>query len=161
VTVKKVSFIFISIFAVFALSACSVFYPNAGAVNSTIESENPSPSSSESVEPSPSASPSSTSRKSAAEPVVLFYDVFSSTILIVGEVVNVSENNGECIITFYFANSPVLVERVSAESNVSTTQCAPLEVQLSDLPKGSGYAVISYESEKYEGQSEQFEVRIP
>lgn len=158
---KKGYLFVVSIFAVIVLSGCSIFYPNSEATISPIEPETPFPSVSESDDPSPSQSPSDNSLKGVAEPVLLFYEVSSNSLMIVGEVVNISENNGECIITFYFANNPVLVERVSAESNVSTTQCAPLEVPLSALPRGSGYAVIEYESEKYKGQSEKFEVKIP
>jgi len=159
--VRKAQLILLSIFTVFAITGCSVFYPNAGEKISPVESETPTPSASESGEPSPSESPSATSSKSAAQPVVSFYEITGTTLVIAGEVTNVSENNGECIITFYFADNPVLVERVSAESNVGITQCAPLEVPFSSLPRGSGYAVIEYESQNFEGKSEKFKVEIP
>jgi hypothetical protein len=80
---------------------------------------------------------------------------------VVGEVLNFAENGGECIVTFYSENTPVVLERVPAEANVSTTQCFPLTISLSRLPKGKIDLVVSYESDRYEGQSEVTEVVIP
>jgi hypothetical protein len=91
----------------------------------------------------------------------LFWEVSGGNLQIIGEVVNFAEDGGECIVTFYTGNTPVVMERVPAEHNVSTTQCFPLTIALSRLPKGVGEVVIGYESEKYEGQSERFEVNIP
>jgi hypothetical protein len=53
------------------------------------------------------------------------------------------------------------MEKVSAEHNVTTTQCFPVLIPLSKVPKGIGQVVIGYESEKYQGESEKFEVIIP
>jgi hypothetical protein len=53
------------------------------------------------------------------------------------------------------------MERVPAEHNVSTTQCFPLTTALSRLPEGMVDVVIGYESAKYAGESEKFQVIIP
>lgn len=161
-TLKKAYLFLVSIIVAASFSGCAAFYPTEDPSVAPVESANPNPSTSESPsEPTQSESPSAAPDKSVAEPTVLFFEITGETLLIVGEVVNVSEDGGVCTITFFFDNKAVLAEKVSSESNVSTTQCAPLEVPLSALTKGSGYAVIGYESEKYEGQSEKFKVEIP
>jgi len=84
-----------------------------------------------------------------------------TNLQIIGEVVNFAEDGGECIITFYSGNTPIVMERVPAEHNVSTTQCYPLTTALSRLPKGMVDVVIGYESAKYAGESEKLQVIIP
>jgi hypothetical protein len=121
---------------------------------------NPTPSASETTEPTETETPEPVA-KELAKPRIVFYDIVGEDIQVVGEVVNFAEDGGECIITFYSDNAPVVVERVPAEHNVSTTQCFPLTVSLSRLPKGPIDIVVGYESAKYEGQSEVAEVVIP
>jgi hypothetical protein len=122
---------------------------------------NPTPTTSEpSATPSESQTPSE-APKELAKPRVLFYEVSGGNLQIIGEVVNFAEDGGECIVTFYTGDTPIVMERVPAEHNVTTTQCFPLTIALSRLPKGVGEVVIGYESAKYEGESARFEVNIP
>jgi hypothetical protein len=122
---------------------------------------NPSPSASE-ASPTPTESESpTTAPKELAKPRLLFYEIAGSNLQVIGEVINFAEDGGECIITFYSGNTPIIMERVPAEHNVSTTQCFPLTTALSRLPKGMVDVVIGYESAKYAGESEKFEVIIP
>ncbi len=159
---KRTPLIFLTVVAVATLAGCALFYPNLGNNESPSDPLNPTSSAVEpSQEPTASDSPSPASTKAVAKPRILFYEISGSDLQIVGEVINFAEENGECIITFYSGNSPIIMERVPAEPNVTTTQCFPLTVGLSRLPKGIVEVVVGYESERYEGQSEKTEVIIP
>jgi hypothetical protein len=157
---KRTLLITTTLVAVATLAGCALFYPNLGSNETPSDPMDPSPMAS--VTPTPTASETPTAApKELAKPRVLFYEIVGTNLQIIGEVVNFAEDGGECIITFYSGNTPIVMERVPAEHNVSTTQCFPLTTALSRLPKGMVDVVIGYESAKYEGESEKFEVIIP
>jgi hypothetical protein len=157
---KRTLLITTTLVAVATLAGCALFYPNLGSNETPSDPMDPSPTAS--VTPTPSASETpTTAPKELAKPRVLFYEIVGTNLQVIGEVVNFAEDGGECIITFYSGNTPVVMERVPAEHNVSTTQCFPLTTALSRLPKGMVDVVIGYESAKYAGESEKFEVIIP
>ena len=158
---KRTLLIATTLVAVATLAGCALFYPNLGSNETPSDPMNPSPTSTEAT-PSPTESEGATATpKQDAKPRLLFYEIAGSNLQVIGEVINFAEDGGECIITFYSGNTPIIMERVPAESNVSTTQCFPLTTALSRLPKGMVEIVIGYESAKYEGESEKFEVIIP
>jgi hypothetical protein len=158
---KRTLLIFTTLVAVATMAGCALFYPNIGSNETPSDPQNPTPTASETTEtPAASESPAPVV-KELAKPRLVFYDIVGTNIQIVGEVMNFAENGGECIVTFYSKDTAVVMERVPAEANVSTTQCFPLTVGLSRLPKGAVDVVISYESARYEGQSEITEVIIP
>jgi hypothetical protein len=158
---KRTLLIATTLVAVATLTGCALFYPNLGSNETPSDPMNPSPTSSE-ASPTPTESESPTAApKELAKPRLLFYEIVGTNLQIIGEVVNFAEDGGECIITFYSGNTPIVMERVPAEHNVTTTQCFPLSTALSRLPKGMVDVVIGYESAKYEGDSEKFEVIIP
>jgi hypothetical protein len=157
---KRTLLITTTLVAVATLAGCALFYPNLGSNETPSDPMDPSPT--VSVTPTPTASETPTAApKELAKPRILFYEIVGTNLQIIGEVVNFAEDGGECIITFYSGNTPVVMERVPAEHNVSTTQCFPLTTALSRLPKGMVDVVIGYESAKYAGESEKFEVIIP
>ena len=157
---KRTLLITTTLVAVAALAGCALFYPNLGSNETPSDPMDPSPSAS--VTPTPTASETPTAApKELAKPRVLFYEIVGTNLQIIGEVVNFAEDGGECIISFYSGNTPIVMERVPAEHNVSTTQCFPLTTALSRLPKGMIDVVIGYESEKYAGESEKLQVIIP
>ena len=157
---KRTLLITTTLVAVATLTGCALFYPNLGSNETPSDPMDPSPTAS--VTPTPTASETPTAApKELAKPRILFYEIVGTNLQIIGEVVNFAEDGGECIITFYSGNTPVVMERVPAEHNVSTTQCFPLTTALSRLPKGMVDVVIGYESDKYAGESEKFEVIIP
>jgi hypothetical protein len=158
---KRTLLIATTLVAVATLAGCALFYPNLGSNETPSDPMNPSPTSSE-ASPTPTESESPTAApKELAKPRVLFYEIVGSNLQVIGEVINFAEDGGECIITFYSGDTPIVMERVPAEHNVSTTQCFPLTTALSRLPKGIVEVVIGYESAKYAGESEKFEVIIP
>ena len=158
---KRTLLIATTLVATATLAGCALFYPNLGSDETPSDPMNPSPTSSE-ASPSPTESESPTAApKELAKPRLLFYEIAGPNLQIIGEVINFAEDGGECIITIYSGNTPIIMERVPAEHNVTTTQCFPLTTALSRLPKGMVDVVIGYESAKYEGESEKFEVIIP
>jgi hypothetical protein len=158
---KRALLIATTLVATATLAGCALFYPNLGSDETPSDPMNPSPTSSE-ASPSPTESESPTAApKELAKPRLLFYEIAGPNLQIIGEVINFAEDGGECIITIYSGNTPIIMERVPAEHNVTTTQCFPLTTSLSRLPKGMVDVVIGYESAKYEGESEKFEVIIP
>lgn len=158
---KRAFFIITTSVAVVTLTGCALFYPNIGSNETPSDPLNPTPTVSETpTAPIESETPAPVA-KELAKPRLVFYDIVDTNIQIVGEIMNFAENGGECIITFYSDNTAVVMERVPAEANVSTTQCFPLTVGLSRLPSGAVDIVVSYESARYEGQSEITEVIIP
>ena len=158
---KRTLLIATTLVAVATLAGCALFYPNLGSSETPSDPMNPSPTASE-ASPTPTESESPTAApKELAKPRLLFYEIAGKDLRVIGEVINFAEDGGECIITFYSGNTPIVMERVPAEHNVSTTQCFPLTTALSRLPKGTIDVVIGYESPKYAGESEKFEVIIP
>jgi hypothetical protein len=158
---KRTLLIATTLVAVATLTGCALFYPNLGSNETPSDPMNPSPTASEPT-PTPTESETPTAApKELAKPRLLFYEIAGSDLRVIGEVVNFAEDGGECIITIYSGNTPIILERVPAEHNVSTTQCFPLTTALSRLPKGIVEVVIGYESEKYAGESEKTEVIIP
>jgi hypothetical protein len=160
---KRAVLLLTTLVAIATLAGCALFYPNIGSNETPSDPLNPEPT--PTVSESPAAPIESETpapvAKQLAKPRLVFYDIVDTNIQIVGEIMNFAENGGECIITFYSKNTAVVMERVPAEANVSTTQCFPLTVGLSRLPKGAVDVVVSYESARYEGQSEITEVIIP
>lgn len=155
----------VTLVAVATLAGCALFYPNIGSTESPSDPMDPTPTPTVSETPTeePSATPTPEVVKLEAKPRLLdyFIDQGSGTLVLIGEVINFAEDGGECIITFYSGNTPIVQERVPAEHNITTTQCFPLNISLSRLPKGIGNVTVGYESEKYAGDSAKFEVIIP
>jgi hypothetical protein len=159
--VKRSLIIVTTLVAVATLAGCALFYPNLGSNESPSDPQNPTPTPSETTpEPTESKSPSA-APKELAKPRLVFYEIAGANLQIIAEVVNFAEDGGACSVTVYSGNTPVAMEKVSAEHNVTTTQCFPVLIPLSKVPKGIGQVVIGYESEKYQGESEKFEVIIP
>jgi hypothetical protein len=162
---KRALLSLLSLVAAATLAGCALFYPNIGSTESPSDPMDPSPTPTVSESPTqePSESPTPEVVKQEAKPRLLdyFIDQGSGTLILIGEVINFAEDGGECIITFYSGNTPIIQERVPAEHNITTTQCFPLNIGLSRLPKGIGSVTVSYESEKYAGDSARFEVIIP
>ena len=147
-----------------ALSGCALFYPNSdqgeplNGSSATAEPTETTPSDSE-----PTASPSATesAAKAKAEGTLVYWEVSQGSLLVIGEIPNVFETSGTCVISFYSGESLVLEERAKAEPNISSMQCFPVNIAVSKLPKGSGFVTVGYESDSFEGSSEKFEVMIP
>ena len=141
------------------LSGCSLIYPNWGT--------DQNPSTSQSAQPSESASGTPTpvetnSTKGEATVVVdqANVDATAGFLSVVAQVTNFNEDGGNCTLTVQAGNQSKTMS-VKAESNVTTTQCFPMEISLSGLPKGTALVTVTYESAAHYGVSAGRSVLIP
>lgn len=141
------------------LSGCSLIYPNWGT--------DQNPSTSQSAQPSESASGTPTpvetnSTKGEATVVVdqANVDATAGFLSVVAQVTNFNEDGGTCTLTVQAGNQSKTMS-VKAESNVTTTQCFPMEISLSGLPKGTALVTVTYESAAHYGVSAGRSVLIP
>ena len=138
-----------------ALSGCSYFYPNWGATSapttSPSASSSPTDSSTPTSSPTTSASPSAKPKQPASINIMNLSNDGAS-ITVIAEISNVSEDGGQCTLTVTGGGVTQSVV-AKAESNVSTTQCYPLSIPLAFFSSKSLTAVVSYESDAYQGAS--------
>jgi hypothetical protein len=152
---------------VLSLAGCSFFYPNWGQKTPPIgtpsqsSSSSASQSASQSASATASASPTPTAvAKKIATISILQSSVDSSGISVVAEALNFSEDGGSCTLTYTngVAKKTLVVK---AESNASDTQCFPMNLPLTGLPKGPGLITVSYSSDTHIGTSTAIAVTIP
>ncbi|MEN9753325.1 MAG: hypothetical protein RL670_1016 [Actinomycetota bacterium] len=148
-----------------SLSGCSMLYPNWGqktppiGTPSTSQQPSDQPSSSSSASTSASATPSAPA-KQVAKINVVQSNVDSTGISVVAEAINFSEDGGSCILTYTNGTIKKTVT-VKAEANATDTQCFPMNLPLTGLPKGPGLVTISYSSATHIGSSAAIAVTIP
>ena len=146
------------------LSGCALLYPNWGTEEKPSDSETPSatPTTSASAEPSPSASVTPAEPKIEAEISIIdsMVDANNGLIFAIAEVTNVDESTGTCTLT-YEGQGVTKSVSAKAEANVTTTQCFPLELVLTGIPKGKGSIFVSYDSATASGTSSKIAVTIP
>lgn len=147
-----------------SLTGCSVLYPNWNTTAAPGDSSTPSSSSSSAASTSASESPSPTPTVARKKAQIAWVDsgidTAAGVIYAVGEITNVVEDGGTCTLTFIGAGKTKTVTG-KAEVNATDTQCHPLEISLSGLPKGAGLMTISYDSPTYVGTSTAVAVTIP
>ncbi len=164
---KKISAAATIIALSLALSGCTVFYPHWGETAMPTPTKTTSPSSSASIEPSPSESATASASPSAAPKNKAVLEVLSSEVdsetgllTVVAQVVNTAEGGGRCTLKFISGSTSKTVS-AAAEANVDTTQCFPLELNLADLPSGTGAISVSYDSVGFAGSTGSEAVLIP
>lgn len=142
-----------------SLSGCSLIYPNWGTDQNPSSSQSAEPS--ESASETPSASPS-TSTKGEANVSIdqATVDATAGVVSVVAQVTNFNEDGGTCTLTIQ-AGTQSKTMSVKAESNVTTTQCFPMELSLSGLPKGTALITVTYDSAAHFGTSAGRSVLIP
>jgi hypothetical protein len=142
------------------LSGCTLLYPHWGATGLPSDSASASASM---PEPSNSASTTATASASASpttvpvQPATLHIiqsnvDSTIGVIDVVAEVTNVTEDGGRCTLSIT-AGASTKTQTVKAESNVDGTQCFPMEITLTGLPKGPATFKVSYSSTGYSGST--------
>lgn len=157
------------------LAGCTLFYPNWGATGLPEDQITLSPSISDSstATASPTESATATSEPTATEsqtaaPTQKKVDVEivfamaypeDGIVEVVAQVPNLAEKSGEC--TLVLTGPSDLTVTVSAEPSSDFMQCAPFDVQLSQLAAGSYQAVVSYESVTHVGKSAAYPVEVP
>ena len=164
---KRIVFSGFLVAALVALAGCTLFYPNndetpePGPQNSLSPSASPTPTDSVEPEVSPSPSPSASTAKADAKIQVLISDTSEGFLEVIAEITNFAEDGGQCKLISYSGSASKVVGTSNAESNVGRTQCFPLMIEFSDLPKGKSFVAVGYESTSYYGESDRFEVNIP
>lgn len=159
---KKIALVILSAALALTLSGCALLYPNWGT------SQNPGTSASSSTQPSASASssqtPTETPTPAKAKAKVQIDDASSDatagTISVLAEVSNVAEDGGTCTLIVQ-AGTTVKKVAFKAESNVNTTQCHPMSLPLTGLPKGTALVTVQYDSANYSGVSAGQSVVVP
>jgi hypothetical protein len=141
------------------LSGCSLIYPNWGTdMNpSTSQSAEPSETPSATESASPSASAKTVATVSIDDATI---DATAQVVSVLAQVTNFNEDGGTCTLTIQAGNESKTMT-VKAESNVTTTQCFPMELSLSGLPKGTALVTVTYESQTHFGVSVGRSVLIP
>lgn len=137
------------------LSGCSYFYPHAG--------ETPTPSQSASETASPSASPSETTTANLKKVVVEVIDAYADIntgVQVIAHVLDTSEDDGTCTLTVLSGGVSKSVT-AKAESNVTDTQCFPLNLPVVGLTPGNATATVTYRSSKSQGSSVSSTIVIP
>jgi hypothetical protein len=87
-------------------------------------------------------------------------DATAQVVSVLAQVTNFNEDGGTCTLTIQAGNQSKTMS-VKAESNVTTTQCFPMELSLSGLPKGTALVTVTYESPTHFGVSAGRSVLIP
>ena len=156
---KKIAIILaFSVMAV-SLSGCALLYPNWGTTDNPGTSQSAEPSSSTSA--SESQSPSAPTKGSANVSIDdVSVDATAGVIDVVAQVTNFNEDGGTCTLIVQ-AGTQTKKVTVKAEANVTTTQCYPMELSLSGLPKGTALVSVSYDSAARAGVSAAQSVVIP
>ena len=144
----------------FTVSGCSILYPNWGK-----PTDRPKPTDTETTSPNPTdtgtPTPEPTDKGTAAVEIMDAYvDAGNGIISVIGQVTNFSEDGGTCTATFNGGGKTATIS-AAAESNAANTQCRPLEIKLSGLPKGAGVVTVTYDSAKNHGVSKATAVTIP
>ena len=144
------------------LSGCALLYPNWGTSEGPSDSQSPSASATAtpSETPSESASPSPSVDLKPATVSFIDYGTDGSSVYVIAEVTNVAENGGQCTLNFSSGSTSKTLT-VKAEENASSTQCYPIYLPLTGLPKGAAKLTVSYSSPGYSGSSQTVEVTVP
>lgn len=160
-----------------ALSGCGAFYPNWGATGlpesptsqeATSETESNSPTAQPQASETPtiteSATPSQTANSELAqtgvEIIMASVDEGAGILMVVAQMPALMESGGKCILRFISGSVEKSVE-VKAEPSSDYTQCFPVEIELSELPRGTGVVTVSYISAEHVGLSKGQSVVIP
>lgn len=156
---KKIATILAFSALTFSLSGCALLYPNWGTTENPSTSQSAEPSAS--VSASESQSPTAPAKGSAN--VIIdqaTVDATAGVISVVAQVTNFNEDGGLCTLTVQAGTQTKKIS-VKAESNVTTTQCFPMELSLAGLPKGTALVTVSYDSAAHAGVSTGQSVVIP
>lgn len=170
----------IAIVAGLTLTGCSAFVPSWNAQPTPIEIDNetepadvnevpetePETEETEPVNPTETAEqdpePTEAIERSSVtvEVISAMAYVDEGQLEVIAQVFDVVEDGGECTLKL-LAGDFSTEQSVSANRSSNYTQCAPIDLPLSELPGGTAVVSVSYLSENYEGESASVSVVIP
>lgn len=148
--------------ATFSLSGCDIFYPNWG--QTTPPTDDPTATPTETVTPTtePTVTPTPTKKPQAKAVVRILQssvDSSSGMINVIAEVADISEDGGFCTLKV----TQGAVSRsftAKAESNVTDTQCYPLNLAITGFASGPADFTVTYDSTEYIGTASD-QITIP
>ena len=170
----------LAILAGLTLSGCSAFVPSWNAQPTPIEIDNendsedvndspeadPEPEPAEPSEPDqpsePEPEPAESIERSSVDVEVISAMVYEDEgqLEVIAQVLEVVEDGGECTLKLLAGDFSTEMT-VGANRSSNYTQCAPIDIPLSELPGGTAVVSVSYLSDNYEGESESVSVVIP
>ena len=173
----------IAVLAGLTLSGCSAFVPSWNAQPTPIEIDNETDSSDvneseaepevEPEQPGDSTAeetPEAETEPETQEPIErseVNVEVISAMayedegqLEVIAQVFDVVEDGGECTMKL-LAGDFSTEATVGANRSSNYTQCAPIDIPLSDLPGGTAVVTVSYLSDRFEGESQAVSVVIP
>lgn len=170
----------IAIVAGLTLTGCSAFVPSWNAQPTPIEIDNETdpadvnevPETEPETEETEPAAPTETAEQDpepteAIERSSVTVEVISAMayvdegqLEVIAQVFDVVEDGGECTLKL-LAGDFSSEQTVGANRSSNYTQCAPIDLPLSELPGGTAVVSVSYLSENYEGESASVSVVIP
>ena len=162
-----------------SLSGCSAFVPSWNAQPTPIEINNESEApdvnepEQEQAEPEPESSPEPDTEPDpepepeTVEPEPVTVEIISAMsyvdegqLEVIAQVFDVVEDGGECTLRLLAGDFETELT-VGANRSSNYTQCAPMDIPLSELPGGTAIVDVSYLSENYKGESAPVSVVIP
>ena len=141
--------LFVVLLGIGSVAGCSLLYPNWGTTANPSDSMTASPTeptSSGTTEPQPTETQATPKKNAKVEIMMADVDTSAKSISVIAQVVGIAEDSGTCTLTFQGANSTETLT-VKAEANVSDTQCFPMNLSYTNLPKGAGLVTVTYESD--------------
>ena len=143
------------------LTGCSIFYPHWGETASPSASATPSESATTEPTPSESASPTAKPKQPVSVDVLQSSaDAGSALITVIAQATGISEDGGTCTLSVVQGATTKSVS-AKAESNVTDTQCFPLNLSIVGLAPGDATFTVSYSSDGYTGKSTPMTVVVP
>lgn len=139
----------------FSMAGCSMFYPN----------EEPAPTATTTEEPAPTATPTPTPTLdpdlAKVEINILNTSAFldNGYIQVIAEALEVMEEDGKCTLKVTQGEMSQSVT-VSAEPNVTSTQCFPMEVPVNGFKAGSISYSVTYISSESTGIADSLKMEI-
>jgi hypothetical protein len=167
-----------------SLTGCSAFVPSWNAQPTPIEIDNetevddvnevpqsePDSDPEETEEPTESEQVAEEEPEEPVEPVereTVNVEVISAMayvdegqLEVIAQVFDVVEDAGECTLKLLAGDFSTELT-VAADRSSNYTQCAPMDIPLSELPGGTAVVSVSYLSDNYEGESSSVSVVIP
>lgn len=143
------------------LTGCSIFYPHWGESASPSPSATPSESASTEPTPSESASPAAKPKQPVTVDVLQSSaDSGTALITVIAQATGISEDGGTCTLSVVQGATTKSIS-AKAESNVTDTQCFPLNLSIVGLAPGDATFTVSYSSDGYTGKSTPMTVVVP
>jgi hypothetical protein len=136
-----------------AFSGCSMFYPNEQPTPTSTNTEEPTPT----VTPTPTLDPDLTRVDINILNTSAFRD--NGYIQVIAEALEVMEEDGKCTLKVTQGDMSQSVT-VSAEPNVTSTQCFPMEVPINGFTDGNISYTVTYVSSKSAGVTESLGMEI-